>query len=41
MMTRAIRIPTAAMKIRASGSFVSDAGRSSRDVGSSAPANPV
>ena len=34
-------MPMAAMKIRVSGSFFRDDGRSSRDVGSSAPANPV
>jgi len=41
MTTRAIRIPTAATKIRASGSFLRDDGWSSRDVGSVVPANPV
>jgi len=34
-------MPTAAMKIRASGSLFSAAGRSFRDCGLSAPANPV
>ena len=40
-MTRTIRMPIAATKIRASGSLLSDDGRSSSDVGSLAPANPV
>ena len=40
-MTRAIRMPTAAMNVRASGSFWRDDGRSSSAVGSSVPANPV
>ena len=39
--TRAIRMPIATMNIRASGSFLSEDGRSLSDFGSSAPANPV
>lgn len=41
MKTRLIRIPMAAMKIRASGSFWREDGRASSDVGSVVPANPV
>ena len=41
MRTSAIRMPIAATKIRASGSLLNDDGRSSSDVGSSVPANPV
>ncbi len=41
MKTRTIKILIAPIKINASGSFVSEDGRFSRDVGSLAPANPV
>ena len=40
-MTRAIRMPTAVMKIRVSGSLFSAAGWSLSNSGSLAPANPV
>ena len=41
MRTSAIRMPIAAMKISARGSFLRDDGWSSRYVGSLVPANPV